>query len=483
VEDETAEAATARRRTEDAAKAGVDPDKLPKAHSKDRERKVAVNTGATKQKADKRRTGYTDRTACSVSVRQRAKEYAKEGFEADGGNLICAACDKVIRNTLKQTCDQHCGRCKGHKQSQHKAKLKEHNENKVKQQRMVTMLNKQLEGKQKGYTLSENELTFRVQTVRTEMLAGGSIESIDIRRPFLERYSPAGVNLTASTNLRQLIPNVRTIERSDINADYAESVNGDFALIPDGAFSGAEVEAGVARWISVGEVELLRPKETKEEKEAKGGDGEAAADGDGEIEIEMERVSFTSYVIIHRALFLSLLEACPTAEQLCANIQMELSNLLSINTPEKRRLMLALAKDRASVMAKLGRDLRAAGFNLKIDWDCWSHTFCKPGDEFLMPLSDKIVKRVRKMGNVSHVVKKVYIKHFDESLDLGSATRWYSESECKNKMLGVGWRCFESFFAELRDTRASGKLVCEKTVAKIAATIDDSLLIRKNAKS
>jgi hypothetical protein len=123
------------KRAEEAAKAGLDVDKMATVAARNRERCVEVNTGGDGMKIHKQKSMYTDTTKCSTTVHERANQYKDQSFIVTGGSgvqyaLLCQACNKVMPDTFKQPCVSHIDG-KGHKK-----RLVAFNAQKEKQMRM-----------------------------------------------------------------------------------------------------------------------------------------------------------------------------------------------------------------------------------------------------------------------------------------------------------------------------------------------------------
>ncbi|EDO49956.1 predicted protein [Nematostella vectensis] len=164
--------------------------KAPRDGDLSRERKIAVNQGGNRRGSRNKPTYYEP---TKVSAKQRVEEFKGEDLIVRNNEVYCAACKEVV--SVKMSI------MKVHVKELNKEKLKKLGK---REEDIVQALHKYDQAHHpKGQTLSTSTRVFRIKVVQAFLKSGTSLNRVEF---FREIFEEAGMSLSSSSNMRQLIP-------------------------------------------------------------------------------------------------------------------------------------------------------------------------------------------------------------------------------------------------------------------------------------
>jgi hypothetical protein len=286
-------------------------------------------------------------------------------------------------------------------------------------------------------------LEFRLDELKTVMLAESPVASLEKWRPFLKKHAKPGLSTTHSNHMTMLISNLLEEEQVLVEKERRNAVGGLYGTIIDGATFLDEVEGAVNRFISLSDF-------------------------------------LETYEIKHRLSVLSFLQAPLTGLQLASEVKCNDVNVLKIKTAEDRKLCLCFARDRVSANNVAVAELTRMGYTNAWDAHCFSHTMVKPGDEIVTTEADIMFALLTHVCSSSHAARKLFSTVMGVGFDGGSSSRWFYAGEKKTDYFGRRWSKFVVFvekFATLK-TQA-GSPVCPSSARDMKALMDDPLRSRQ----
>ena len=281
----------------------------------------------------KRSRGCTATAPKSVSPLDRVKEYPEESLSVSNNKLFCSACREEL-SSKKSSLLNHFESNK-HQMGKERLRLGEKRERDI----YKSLQDYDRRVHPSGETLPESTRVYRVKVVTSLLKAGIPLYKVDSLRDILEEHA---FSLSASTNLRQLVPFVLENEISQLKRSiYGKHVG----VIFDGTTHVCEAFVVLLRYID------------------------------------------DDWVIRQKVCRMMLLAKSLTGEEVARQLITCLSTELSI----LQHLVVSVMRDRASVNDVAMRTIGVL-YSLMIEVGCFSHTLDHVGEHMVTPILDDFTK-------------------------------------------------------------------------------------------
>jgi hypothetical protein len=252
------------------------------------------------------------------------------------------------------------------------------------QQSVVALQKRQEELNLAGKTVSPECKTYRIEALRKCYQANMSIGILEKFQPLVDQHSRPGLSIGFAKDLARTIGPVLLIDEMKQLRDKMQGCYPEFATISDGTPAGAEIEA-----------------------------------------IKVQMVQRHDYQIIEVLVKIKLYARKLKGGNIAHNLLYVLKRDCGLDPADWRAAML----DRASTNSKALNDIRATTKYRPVNFPCFSHTLCKPGEAFKAPEAEVVRKAYNKAvlfrGKAADLMKD----HFKETVKIAAHVRWWVQYE------------------------------------------------------
>ncbi|KAK3734379.1 hypothetical protein QZH41_007564 [Actinostola sp. cb2023] len=214
--------------------------RAPRSSDLARKRKIATNQGGNRRGSKGvKQTDYEPK----ISAKQRVEEFEGENFLVRGNGIYCDACKEVL-SVKKSNLTAHA-KSKKHELNKEKLKSLGKREDDIAQ----ALHNYDQEHHPKGETLPTSTRVFRIKVVQAFLKSGTPLNRLEF---FREIFEEAGMSLSSSSNMRQLIPFVLEEEYKCLEREIKGK---DISIIFDGTTRDGEALVVLVRFVNDWEVQ------------------------------------------------------------------------------------------------------------------------------------------------------------------------------------------------------------------------------------